>query len=324
MTCSNDNKWSPYVLTLPASTRSGDRWWADGACSGGTCTNLWTVFDLGSPHVVSTMRFINYHDPFSIKAFSLSTSTSLSGPWAVEAHETGFPTEGSGNLGTTQNQYTTVPDMLFTFDPPLSGRYIKLTVLENNGGSGSGFFRAEFNGGQQTASATGDPHLQNIRGDRFDLMAPGSHVLINIPRGERAESALLRVQADARRLGGHCADMYFQTVNITGAWAEKAQVGGLHFDVSSPARDQSPRWVILGPVELRVTLGHTGGGTKYMNVFVRHLDRAGFAVGGLLGEDDHEAVSTPPTECVQHLSLGKERPLGRDSSASSIAAGTLA
>merc|ERR1719254_6104 len=45
-------------------------------------------------------------------------------------------------------------------------------------------------------AATGDPHLQNIHGERFDLMKPGKHVLINIPRGMTGEDAFLRVQAD--------------------------------------------------------------------------------------------------------------------------------
>merc|ERR1740121_1146425 len=75
-------------------------------------------------------------------------------------------------------------------------------------------------------AATGDPHLQNIHGERFDLMKPGKHVLINIPRGVIGEDALLRVQADARRLGGTCAEMYFQVVNVTGSWAEAKQAGG--------------------------------------------------------------------------------------------------
>jgi len=156
------------------------------------------------------------------------------------------------------------------------------------------------------ASAAGDPHLQNIHGERFDLMVPGSHILINIPRGERAENALLRVQADARRLGGHCADMYFQVVNITGAWAEKAQVGGLRFDVSDRARDQNSGWVILGPVGLKVVFGHTDQGAKYINVFAKHLGQAGFAVGGLLGEDDHEEASTPPVSCLQTMRLDRQ------------------
>merc|ERR1719311_1704778 len=68
------------------------------------------------------------------------------------------------------------------------------------------------------ASATGDPHLQNIYGERFDLMRPGKHVLINIPRGASVENALLQVEADAENMGGRCADMYFQELNITGVW----------------------------------------------------------------------------------------------------------
>ena len=59
-------------------------------------------------------------------------------------------------------------------------------------------------------AATGDPHLQNVHGERFDLMKPGKHVLINIPKEVLAEKALLRVQADARRMGDSCADMYLK------------------------------------------------------------------------------------------------------------------
>merc|ERR1719356_2386570 len=70
-----------------------------------------------------------------------------------------------------------------------------------------------------TGSAVGDPHLQNVHGERFDLMKPGTHVLINIPRGERVGAALLRVEAQADKLGGHCEDIYFTELNVTGSWA---------------------------------------------------------------------------------------------------------
>merc|ERR1719515_651271 len=81
------------------------------------------------------------------------------------------------------------------------------------------------------AAAVGDPHLQNVHGERFDLMKPGKHVLINIPRGVGAEKSLLRVQADARQLSGKCADMYFQEVNVTGSWADAKKAGGYHYSV---------------------------------------------------------------------------------------------
>jgi hypothetical protein len=152
------------------------------------------------------------------------------------------------------------------------------------------------------AAAVGDPHLQNVHGERFDLMKPGKHVLINIPRGVSAEKALLRVQADARQLGGQCADMYFQDLNVTGSWAEATQVGGYRYSVSQ--RDVwTPEWIAFGKVGLKVVHGRTDSGLSYLNVYVKHLGQAGFAVGGLLGEDDHEDVITPPEACGKSLSL---------------------
>jgi len=152
-------------------------------------------------------------------------------------------------------------------------------------------------------AAIGDPHLQNVHGERFDLMKAGQHVLINIPRGMSAANALLRVQADARRMGGHCADMYFQELNVTGAWAEAKQVGGYRYGVSQ--RDvETPGWVDFGSrVQLKVVHGRTDNGLRYLNLYVKHLGRAGFAVGGLLGEDDHGDVAIRPAACAKKVSL---------------------
>jgi hypothetical protein len=179
---------------------------------------------------------------------------------------------------------------------PDGEKYISCMFLEDEatpppaGGAGAG------------ASAVGDPHLQNIHGERFDLMKAGKHVLINIPRGMSGESALLRVQADARRLGGQCADMYFQQLNVTGSWAEVKQAGGYHYSASQHDA-KSPEWVAFGKVELKVVHGRTDSGLLYLNLYVKHLGRAGFAVGGLLGEDDHEDVSAAPDSCAQRLAL---------------------
>merc|ERR1719436_183441 len=175
-------------------------------------------------------------------------------------------------------------------------------------------------------AATGDPHLMNVHGERFDLMKPGKHVLINIPRGS-AEDALLRVQADARRLGGHCADMYFQEVNVTGSWAEAKQAGGYHYSASQPD-DKAPEWLGFGSwfrkVGLKVVHGRTGSGLRYLNVYVKHLGRAGFAVGGLLGEDDHKDVMIPPASCTHQASMLQVQTSGQAlSSVSSVAMATF-
>jgi len=149
-------------------------------------------------------------------------------------------------------------------------------------------------------AATGDPHLQNIHGERFDLMKPGKHVLIQVPKGDL--DALLRVDAEASRLGDQCADMYFQEINITGQWVEANVAGGLRFQAQEVAND-SPTWMSFGQVQMKVAHGRTQQGIKYLNFYVKHLAHTGFAVGGLLGEDDHREEATPSKACAQHTSL---------------------
>ncbi|CAK0892911.1 unnamed protein product [Prorocentrum cordatum] len=157
-------------------------------------------------------------------------------------------------------------------------------------------------------SATGDPHLQNIHGQRFDLMRPGKAVLIQIPRGQPFEKSLLTVVADARRVGSHCADMYFQSVNITGAWADKVRPGGLTFTAGG-SRDETVQaaqgWTRFGPLKLKVVHGSTSQGIKYFNFYVKHLMEVDAAIGGLLGEDDYTEAATPEKGCRTSVSLHK-------------------
>ncbi|CAK0790060.1 unnamed protein product, partial [Prorocentrum cordatum] len=150
-------------------------------------------------------------------------------------------------------------------------------------------------------AATGDPHLANVLGQRFDLMKPGNHVLINIPRG-RQKNVMLRVEAEASQLGGQCTDMYFQDLNVTGSWVEEKHAGGLRFQ-AQVVSDESPKWLMFGKVQIKVAHGHTQQGITYLNFYVKHLGHAGFDVGGLLGEDDHQEAATPAEECVHRASL---------------------
>jgi len=140
-------------------------------------------------------------------------------------------------------------------------------------------------------------------------MKPGRHVLIHIPRGESANHTLLRVEAEVRSLGEQCSDMYFQMLNVTGAWAEAKQKGGYHYESHSVGISfgklemKTPEWISFGKLEMKIVHGRTERGTPYLNFYVRHLERAGFAVGGLLGEDDHSDVEAPLEACAQRISL---------------------
>merc|ERR1719401_630302 len=153
-----------------------------------------------------------------------------------------------------------------------------------------------------TVDATGDPHLQNVHGERFDLHGPGSYVLINIPRDKRADETLLRVVAEALQLGGRCSDIYFQELNVTGSWVEATRPGGYHY--LSNGTSDTAAWIRVGRVDLKIVYGTTTTGIKYLNFHIKHLGQAGFVVGGLLGEEDHQEVSTPPAGCVNHVTLG--------------------
>jgi hypothetical protein len=151
----------------------------------------------------------------------------------------------------------------------------------------------------QAASGKGDPHLTNMHGQRFDLYQPGVHVLIQVPRRAKPADTLLRVEADARRMGAACADLYFQVLNITGNWTGGSE--GLQFFANQ--EPDSSDWRKFGEVDLKVIRGHTGEGIEYLNVFVKHLNAIKFPVGGLLGEDDHKAAATPGKECSEAVEL---------------------
>jgi len=152
----------------------------------------------------------------------------------------------------------------------------------------------------ESAQATGDPHLANVLGQRFDLHKEGLHTLVRIPRGADLGAAFLSVEAEARQIGVLCADMYFLSVNLTGAWVGSQ---GRAFRAGHVANKESQRWLRYGKVELRVVQGHTRSGTVYLNLFVRHLRFAGFPVGGILGMDDHTVAATPSQKCQKRIIL---------------------
>jgi len=139
-------------------------------------------------------------------------------------------------------------------------------------------------------------------GQHFDLYRTGVSVLLQIPRWSGARRSLLRVEADARRVGGACADVYFQAVAISGHWA--GRTGGMRFFADkSGGQPNSTKWMRFGKVEVKVVHGHTQQGINYLNVLAKHIARAGFPVGGLLGGDDHTAATTKPSRCTRTLSL---------------------
>jgi len=154
----------------------------------------------------------------------------------------------------------------------------------------------------QTVKATGDPHLQNIHGQHFDLMKPGKHVLIHLPRKAPIANALLHVKGKVKQLGGPC-EMYFQELNITGKWADRKRSGGFKFHASKRRRKRDSNLLHLGKVAIKVVHGRTTKGARYLNFFVKHLSKTGLVVGGLLGEDDHSREAVRSSSCRHRVAL---------------------
>jgi len=150
--------------------------------------------------------------------------------------------------------------------------------------------------------AVGDPHLVNMHGERFDIMRPGRYSLLHIPRKADKKAVLLAASGDVVRVGTACADMYFTAIHITGQWSHG------HRNTSFIAGAAPPRtstgWVRYGhSVSLKVLHGKTSSGTRYLNIFVKDVHRAGYISGGLLGEDDHTQASTEDTGCQKLMAL---------------------
>mmetsp|Transcript_21136 Transcript_21136/g.60093 ORF Transcript_21136/g.60093 Transcript_21136/m.60093 type:complete len:208 (+) Transcript_21136:2-625(+) len=158
-------------------------------------------------------------------------------------------------------------------------------------------------------SAIGDPHLVNVHGEHFDVLKPGVHVLLLVPFRANRSDALLAVEADAQRIGDACADTYFMSVNMTGKWvASRVHAlglvgGGLSFSAGTGAVHTGSKWMSFGKVSLKVVHGRTKTGVAYLNFFARNLRHAGYVVGGLLGEDDHEEAATVSNACKSVIDI---------------------
>jgi hypothetical protein len=214
-------------------------------------------------------------------------ATGYADPWYTTYTKAAGTTTAAGSFTVLASGYDT-----------LAENYLHAVVV--HAGYGGRIGCGVLGGASATPFATGDPHLQNIHGERFDLMKPGKHLLIQIPR-KSSENTLLRVDAEAKRMGGQCTDMYFQELNVTGAWADEKQTGGFHYHAQD-VDGKVAHWEHFGNVQLKIAHARTQNGIKYLNIYVKDLMRAG-SVGGLLGDDDHTEAATPPEACVRRLSL---------------------
>eukprot|EP00421_Protoceratium_reticulatum_P032801 CAMPEP_0168470576 /NCGR_PEP_ID=MMETSP0228-20121227/58805_1 /TAXON_ID=133427 /ORGANISM="Protoceratium reticulatum, Strain CCCM 535 (=CCMP 1889)" /LENGTH=839 /DNA_ID=CAMNT_0008486393 /DNA_START=1 /DNA_END=2517 /DNA_ORIENTATION=- len=60
-----------------------------------------------------------------------------------------------------------------------------------------------------TASSYGDPHITTLQGEKFDILRPGTHTYLVVPRGTLQNAAQLHIQGNIKADGPTCGDGLF-------------------------------------------------------------------------------------------------------------------
>jgi len=178
-----------------------------------------------------------------------------------------------------------------------------------------------------TVGAHGDPHIENIRGERFDIKRAGWHRLIQLPRVVSSkQTAQFRVDADIEPRLDICGEMYIRRLEfsgnllpeldftfgggllrgellVNGTPVVEAHIPGLI--VSSHGKSAE---VHAGGIVSYLTAARVGCCYPYLNYKIS-LAQSSFQnpldVGGLLGQDAHSEVSSRPQHCdVESLKFG--------------------
>jgi len=141
----------------------------------------------------------------------------------------------------------------------------------------------------------------NTLGQHFDLAQPGKHVLLRLPQAVEDEESLLMITAEVQLMSSSCADIYIQAVNMTGNWVET--LGSNQLSFYAQHGKVFKQWYQVGKIQVKVIRGRTQAGISYLNLLTKGLGRVGMKVGGLLGQDDHSAVTVRPAACLSTMML---------------------
>jgi hypothetical protein len=220
---------------------------------------------------------------------------------------------------TTTTTTTTKPDLDITPSPTASSTTTTTPDLDITPSPTA----------SSTATAVGDPHMINVKGEKFDLVRSGRMQLLRVPLEAVAEKANLTVDAMivdmAGSIDGCTTAPYIQTVTFGGRW-----LGGRSLTVSSKAGKMqvlldgmwpmvSAQPVAIGSVKLayvhpnamELQVGdasiRVSHGVQmfhfFLNMQAGSLSSLGYTLGGLLGGDDHRPFSTLASECFAGSSM---------------------
>lgn len=182
---------------------------------------------------------------------------------------------------------------------------------------------------EPTAGAVGDPHVTNIRGEKFNVFKTGHMEFLRVPFKSAytdANLTLLGVVQDIVGTSDECEQQrYITSVFFGGAWmgdrklnvsiqdGELAVRLGTSFarinssDHEIPigdllhlhAHDKEQLQLRAGEMAIGVSAaGNHNGKHFFLNLEAKSLTALNTRIGGLLGEDSHDDVSAPPLGCL--------------------------
>jgi len=137
-------------------------------------------------------------------------------------------------------------------------------------------------------SSSGDPHMVNLRGERFDVHRSGHHTLLEIPQGALPGNVSLKVVAYVVHRPS-CQAEYIKALNFTGKYVQEATRKSM-IKIKADDTSRAPKWneaLHLGPIFMKVMGRATKKGYRYLNVQAKNLTGLQVPIGGILGMDDH-------------------------------------
>lgn len=100
-------------------------------------SNIWVIFDLGSPHTLSGIAFLGFDNGQMVKQWQLECGESLTGPWAVVTVGACRAPSAEGHVGETiENDVQQQPDLgaTQTFTGwQHTGQFWRLVIKSNHG-----------------------------------------------------------------------------------------------------------------------------------------------------------------------------------------------
>jgi hypothetical protein len=188
-----------------------------------------------------------------------------------------------------------------------------------------------------TATAIGDPHLVNTRGEHFTIFASGKVEFIRVPYELATEEADFTLHANIQSSGesADCkAARYITRLLFEGSWFEgkplevhagsihpgsttqemKVSLGGVPITPSTKPIDLGNKMLLHMHDNTHLILNVAGASVvaslkrwgseeavAFLNVELGSFQKLAEKIGGVLGEDDHAAISKSPAGCEHEL-----------------------